>query len=66
MNITLSVIGIHLFKFQRRKIREETVLVKGRGPYRIIRGRLTARPKKNMNKERAAALAKGDTCKDNL
>ena len=42
------------------------VLVKRRDPYRIIRSRLTARPKKNMNKERAAALAQGNTCKDNL
>lgn len=42
------------------------VLVKRRDPYRIIRGRLTARPKKNMNKKRAAVLAKGNTCKGNL
>lgn len=42
------------------------VLVKGRDPYIIIRGKSTARPKKTMNKERAATLAKENTCKGNL
>jgi len=40
--------------------------MEGRDPYRIFRRKLSARPKKNINKERAATLAKENTCKDNL
>lgn len=34
------------------------VLVKRRDPYRIIRGRLIARPKKNMSKEKSSSIGK--------
>lgn len=41
------------------------MVVKGRGPCRLIKGKWTARPRKNMNKDRAATLSMENTFKEN-
>lgn len=58
MKITLSVIGIHLFKFQRRKIREEMVLVKGRDPHRIINRQIDGQTNKEYEQGESSSIGK--------
>lgn len=51
-------------KIESKKERYEEMVVKGKGPCRIFKGKRTARPRENMNKDRAATLSMENTFKE--